>query len=44
MESIKRMIFRNINWVAIARVNLRAEGFRKILKTEKPNRKTVSQS
>lgn len=38
-----RMIFRHISWVAIARVNLRAEPFGKILKGGKSDRRTVSQ-
>lgn len=36
-----RMIFRNIHWVAIDRVNLRTKGFGKILNIEKPGRRIV---
>lgn len=34
-----RMIFRNINWVAIARVNLRGKPGWEILKAGKPDRR-----
>lgn len=33
------MIFRSIDWVAIARVNVRAKGVGKILKAGKPDRR-----
>lgn len=36
-----RMIFRNINWVAIAKVNLRGQGGWEILKAGKPDGRII---
>ena len=36
-----RMIFRNINWVAIARVSLKAKRVGEVMKAGEPRRRTV---